>query len=137
MADFDLSGILNSLSGEDMENIKKMAQGLFGSNTQGGEQSGETNSASDSKARYEHRNGENKNSDFKNFNFNNMNFPDFSVIEKLAPVISAFSEHDERSDFIMALKPLLSEQRRKKADEAAKLIKLISVLPVLKEQGMM
>lgn len=135
MADFDLSGILNSLSGEDMENLKKMAEGLFGGN-QG--QSGGQNSASNAEQFYKPpQNGQNANPNYRNLNLNNMNFPDFSVIEKLAPVIGAFAEHDERSDFIMALKPLLSEERRKKADEAIKLIKLISVLPVLKEQGIM
>ena len=135
MADFDLSGILNSLSGEDMENLKKMAEGLFGGNQK---QSGGQNSASNSEQFYKSpQNGQNTNPNFRDLNLNNMNFPDFSVIEKLAPVIGAFSEHDERSDFIMALKPLLSKERQKKADEAVKLIKLISVLPVLKEQGIM
>ena len=44
---------------------------------------------------------------------------------------------DERCALINSLKPMLSEQRRKKADEALKLLKLASLVPVLKESGVL
>jgi hypothetical protein len=53
------------------------------------------------------------------------------------PLLSQLNSRDEREDFICALKPLLSRERQKKADEAMKFIKLLSVLPLLKEKGIM
>lgn len=65
-----------------------------------------------------------------------MALPDLSVLSRLAPLLGELSRRDERADFIAALKPLLSEERRKKADDAIKIIRLVSVLPLLKEQGL-
>ena len=44
---------------------------------------------------------------------------------------------DERCALIKSLRPMLSEQRRKKADEAIKLLKLASIIPLLKESGIL
>lgn len=44
---------------------------------------------------------------------------------------------DDRCALIKSLKPMLSEQRRRKADEAIKLLKLASLIPVLKESGVL
>ena len=38
---------------------------------------------------------------------------------------------DSRTRLIEALKPLLSEKRRKKADEAMQLMKLLEIMPML------
>lgn len=65
-----------------------------------------------------------------------MALPDLSVLSRLAPLLGELNRRDERADFIAALKPLLSEERRKKADDAIKIIRLVSVLPLLKEQGL-
>ena len=120
MSDLDISGILNSLSKSDIDNLKKVAEGIIGKN--------ETPDAAPPK-----KVGES----VVPFDFSNIGFPDLSVISKLAPIIGEFNKHDERADFISALKPLLSEGRRKKADEAAKLIKLMSVIPLLKDGGLL
>ena len=45
------------------------------------------------------------------------------------------SQKDARSDFLMSLKPLLSEGRQKKADEAAKMLKLMKVLGAMRGNG--
>lgn len=65
-----------------------------------------------------------------------MALPDLSVLSRLAPLLGELSRRDERADFIAALKPLLSEERQKRADDAIKIIRLVSVLPLLKEQGL-
>ncbi|MBQ3432261.1 MAG: hypothetical protein IJG23_05695 [Clostridia bacterium] len=44
---------------------------------------------------------------------------------------------DERTKLIKSLKPLLSEERRHRADEAVRLLHLISLLPVLKQSGIL
>ena len=42
------------------------------------------------------------------------------------------NREDDRTKFIAALKPLLSEDRRKKADEAMRFLRLMDTLPLLK-----
>lgn len=123
MADFDISSILNSLSAEDIENIKKAASGFLGN-------MGETQEKPKEKKQ------ENNGMPFPD-GLSGLGMPDLSQLASLAPILQAFNSHDERLDFINALKPLLSEDRRHKADEAMKLVKLLSVLPLLRERGIM
>ena len=59
------------------------------------------------------------------------------MLSSLAPVLQAVNSKDDRVEFINALRPLLSNDRRKKADEAVKIVRLLSVLPLLKERGLM
>lgn len=123
MADFDISSILNSLSAEDIENIKKAASGFLGN-------MGETQEKPKEKKQ------ENNGMPFPD-GLSGLGMPDLSQLASLAPILQAFNSHDERLDFINALKPLLSEERRHKADEAMKLVKLLSVFPLLRERGIM
>ncbi len=116
MNETDISGILSSLSQSDIEKLKKTAQSIFGSKPDN------INETQKSGASQE---------------LSKLGFPDISVVSKLAPIISEFGKHDEKADFIAALKPMLSEERQKKADEAIRLMKLISVIPMLKNQGLM
>lgn len=54
---------------------------------------------------------------------------------KLAPMISSFNSEDKYTKFLFALRPLLSEPRQKKLDVASNLVKLIKIIPLLKQQG--
>lgn len=47
-------------------------------------------------------------------------------------VATQMNKEDDNTRFISALRPLLSEDRRKKADEAMKFLKLMETLPLLK-----
>ena len=49
--------------------------------------------------------------------------------------MSAMNRHDSRCDLIAALRPLLSEPRRRRADDAMQLIKLIDLLPMIEDLG--
>ena len=124
MAAPDLSAILGSLSADDMEKLKETAASLLGNlNTESG-------SANQNEA-----GGTNNLPDLGGLQ--SLGMPDMAFFNSLAPVLSALNEHDDRVDFINAMKPLLSDGRRKKADEAARIIRLLSVLPVLKDRGIM
>ena len=119
MADFDIGSILNSLSPEDMENIKNIASSFIstaGDNTPKKEAQPQQKSIPD---------------------LSGLGMPDLSQLSALMPVLQAFNKPDERLEFINALKPLLSQERRQKADEAMKLVRLVSVLPLLRERGIM
>ena len=133
MADFDLNAILNSLTPDDIENLKQTAASVLGGNNfEPPKKEPET---------------KNNKQDTNQFNIedllkniggsNSFGMPDLSQLSAIVPILQAFNSHDERLDFINALKPLLSEERQKKADEATKLVKLMSVLPLLRERGIM
>ena len=55
---------------------------------------------------------------------------DPTAMAKIAQIMSAMNRRD-----IAALRPLLSEPRRRRADDAMQLIKLIDLLPMIEELG--
>jgi len=124
MADLDISSILSSLSSEDINNLKNVANSILG-----GENSQEPERKEPPKNK--------DNADFKMPDLSSLGLPDMSQFSNLLPLLSQLNSHDEREDFICALKPLLSDERRRKADEAMKFIKLLSIIPLLKEKGIM
>ena len=74
--------------------------------------------------------------------------PDISAIGdmlgggELQSIISVISKmksagDDSRVQLISALRPHLSEERRKRADTAIKILKLLDVLPLIKESGLL
>ncbi len=62
---------------------------------------------------------------------------DVGMILKLQQVMSAFHNEDDNTRFLQALRPLMREDRRHKVDEVLKLMKLFSLLPLLKESGIL
>lgn len=106
----NINDILSSLTDDDIENLKAAAASLF---------------SSEEKAEKEESRG-----------FGGM--PDFSsllgnaqMMAKLTSIMGAMNKTDERTRLIEALKPLLSEKRRRKADEAMQMMKLFELLPMI------
>ena len=60
-------------------------------------------------------------------------------IGKIMGLMSAFNnqQSDRRSNLLLALKPHLSNERQERVDKAVKLLKIATLLPVLKEQGIL
>lgn len=59
--------------------------------------------------------------------------------QMLLGLMSAFetlSKPDDNERFLLSLKPLLREENRAKIDTAVKLLKIISLLPLLKDSGL-
>lgn len=56
-------------------------------------------------------------------------------LKRVMSLISRFKNQgeDNRTRLLLALKPILSEERAKRVDGAVKLLKLIQLLPLLKE----
>lgn len=128
MADLDIGSILSSLSSEDINNLKKVANSILG-----GEQN---NSQPEHEVHNENKNSQQK-INIPKMDLSSLGLPDMSQFSSLLPLLSALNSHDEREDFICALKPLLSHERQQKADEAMKFIKLLGLIPLLKEKGIM
>ncbi|MBE6749255.1 MAG: hypothetical protein E7557_08535 [Ruminococcaceae bacterium] len=122
MADLDIGSILSSLSNEDIANLKNVANSILG----GGK-------AEENKPPQQ----ETQKNNVPKPDLSSLGLPDMSQFSSLLPLLSALNSHDEREDFICALKPLLSEERQQKADEAMKFIKLLSIIPLLREKGIM
>lgn len=59
------------------------------------------------------------------------------TVMKIAPLLSAFRQEDDNTRLLRALRPLLKEERQKKLDEAAKMLQMMRLLPLLKEQGIL
>ncbi len=122
MADFDINSILQSLSPEDMESIKSLAsEFLVGT--------------SESKSAEEKLKPTTDLPDLSKLS--GIGMPDLSQLSAILPILQTFNKPDNRVEFINALKPLLSEARQKKADEAMNLLRLMSVIPMLRERGML
>ena len=58
-----------------------------------------------------------------------------SIISVISKMKSA--SDDSRVQLISALRPHLSEERKKRADTAIKILKLLDVLPLIKDSGLM
>lgn len=57
-------------------------------------------------------------------------------VMKLMPLISRIQQEDDTTRLLNAIKPFLSEPRQKKLDEAIKLIRIINLVPLIKQQGL-
>ncbi|MGN0538823.1 MAG: hypothetical protein ACI4KI_03110 [Candidatus Fimenecus sp.] len=103
----DLQELLSSISDEDMAKIKSVADSIMNNN-----QKSETPTKNSSQL---------------------ASLPiDDGIMQKLVSVMGQLNKEDSRTRLITDLKPLLSEERRKKADEAIKFLQLMDLLPLLK-----
>lgn len=107
--------LLESVSPEDLERLKSVAQNLM-----------QENSGSSGKDEGKHqKGGENPGAGLSAMLGDDMT-------KTLAAVAGRMHEEDDRTRFIQALRPLLSEERQKKADEAVRFLRLMDMLPLLK-----
>lgn len=104
----DIENLLSSISDEDMAKIRSIADSL----TEKG----------DSKQTQEPKKPESM-----------PNLPiDMNMMQKIMGLMGQFNKEDYRTRLIQDLKPLLSDDRKQKADEAVKFLQLMEVLPLLK-----
>lgn len=81
---------------------------------------------------------QNANEEHQSNNLGSDSFPiDPNMLIKMQQLFSQIPKHDKNTEFIRALKPLLKPERRTKADEAIKMMKIFSMLPILQKSGML
>lgn len=102
----NINDLLNSLSAEDMEKLKNVASSLMSNN-----KSNETK---------------------KEPTDNISSLFGGDTANMLMQVASQMNKEDDKTAFIKALRPLLSDERKQKADEAIRFMKLMDALPLLK-----
>ncbi len=103
----DINSLLDGLSDEDMASLSDAAQQLFGS-----QQAQEP--APDI--------------------FGGINPDMLAKIMQIMPLLTNAGENN-RTRLISALKPMLSKARRKKADEAMQIMRLLEILPMIRGDG--
>ncbi|MBQ7118242.1 MAG: hypothetical protein IJN88_08535 [Clostridia bacterium] len=114
----NIENILSSMSNEDMEMLSEMAQSFFSSAEQ-----------KENKKESSHSPPSDDNSPFSSFNI------DFETLSKIMNIMEKLRNRpeDPRCRLLMSLKPMLSEKRQSKVDEALKIMSLLSFLPLINE----
>jgi hypothetical protein len=62
---------------------------------------------------------------------------DINTLLQVQKILGSMGQEDENTKLLMALKPHFSEKRREKIDQAVKMLRLLSVLPLLKDSGLL
>ncbi len=60
---------------------------------------------------------------------------DPAMLSRIVRALGAIKKNDPRIDLLLALRENLSEPRRKKVDEAVQMLRLLSLVPMLREEG--
>lgn len=60
---------------------------------------------------------------------------DPEMLLKMFALFEALNQPDDNERFLLALKPLLREENRAKVDSAIRLMKLFTLLPIIKDSG--
>lgn len=105
---------------ESMKQLTELASSLFSSSE--GEGAGEESESVKEDKKEEDSGG-------------GMDF-DFSKLLMMGQIMNSVS-NDKNAELLIALKPLLKEERQAKVDKAVKMLKLFAVFNVLKESGML
>ncbi len=61
---------------------------------------------------------------------------DLGMLAKVAGILRSLNTHDKNVELLLALKPHFGEKRRKKVDDAIRIMQLVKILPMLKEAGL-
>ena len=100
----DVGELLSSLGEDDVKKLKDMAAQFFGADRGEPPEKGSGGAG------------------------NAMAGVDPNLLKSVAKMSSLMNARDARCDFMLSLKPLLSEKRRKKADEAVMLLRVFRLL---------
>ena len=111
---------------ESMKQLSELAASLFPSSEQNGTEDGCSDEAEATEA------NEDKEDDSSN---QGIDF-DLSKLLMIGQVMSSVS-NDKNTELLLALRPLLKEERQEKVDKAVKILKLLAVWSVLKDSGIL
>ena len=63
--------------------------------------------------------------------------PDLTALTRLLPLVSGLGQDNEDTRLLQALRPYLHGSREQRLDEALQLLRLLRLLPILQEQGVL
>ena len=61
---------------------------------------------------------------------------DMNSILQIQKAMQLFTQSNKNVELLRSLRPLLSEKRQKKVDDAVRIMQLVQMLPMLKESGL-
>ena len=61
---------------------------------------------------------------------------ELDTIRKIMPLLSSFRQDDQNTVLLKALRPYLQDSRRRRVDDAVKIMNMLKVLPHLKDKGL-
>ena len=61
--------------------------------------------------------------------------PDLTALTRLLPLLSGMGQDNDDTRLLLALRPYLHGGREQRLDESVRLLKLLRLLPLLQEQG--
>lgn len=115
----DMAGKISEILSdpEGLNKIKALAENLF-SNT---------------------NNSDSQNNDSQDTSFNGFSLPEGFDPIKLMSIFSTLqnAQNDHRSELLLALKPHLTVERQLRVEKAVKLLKIASLIPILKNEGLL
>lgn len=125
----NINDIISSLSAEDIEMLKGVAGSILGENT------AQSSQPAKPKSNVNSNSGTNANANaLAALGDLNLNSDDFKMMMRAKGIIDKMnSSQSKNADLINALKPHLSKDSQKKADQAIRILKLFDVLPYLKD----
>ncbi len=59
------------------------------------------------------------------------------AVMKFMPLINAFKGEDDTTRLLYAVKPFLSRERQEKLEQAIKILRIIRIVPLLKDNGLL
>ena len=62
---------------------------------------------------------------------------DIETLSKLMPLISNFKKDDQDTMLLKSIRPYLKDDRRKRLDDAIKVMHMLKALPLLKDKGVL
>ena len=63
--------------------------------------------------------------------------PDITAFASLAQAFQSAGQDDDNINFLNALRPLLSDEKKPRIDRAVKILKIINILPALRDSGLL
>lgn len=137
----DIGDILSSLSAEDMQALQGIAASLTGSAKQNttSSDSAQPAQASENTATVSGAMPSGASPKPPSSTLGAVGGFDMKAFSDMAGIMSKLNStgNDPRCQLIASLKPMLSPERQQRADEAMRIIKLLDLLPMLKDSGIL
>lgn len=137
----DIGDILSSLSAEDMQALQDIAASLTGSAKQNttSSDSAQPTQASENTATVSGAMPSGASPKPPSSTLGAVGGFDMKAFSDMAGIMSKLNStgNDPRCQLIASLKPMLSPERQQRADEAMRIIKLLDLLPMLKDSGIL
>lgn len=121
----NINEILSSLSEDDINQLKTAAASLLGGDS--GSSNNETNTSDENTSQQSSSETQAVSSNIPSI--------DTNLLKNIASVNSLMNNKDARLDLLVSLKPMLSEHRRTRVDEAVKILRLLNMFPALRDSG--